>query len=126
MVIGEHTSQHPDELYTARRNIIKFFEYNHPEQFDFYGRYWTSQNHPCYKGVIKHKLPYISQYKFAICYENMRSQTYITEKIFDILHAGCVPVYWGAKEITKYIPYRCYILRENFASDDTLVLLFIV
>lgn len=120
MVIGEHTSGHPNELYTARRNIIAFFERTHPEQFDFYGNYWTYHNHPCYRGVIKHKLPYIKQYKFAICYENMVSRTYLTEKIFDILHAGCVPVYWGAQEISRYIPQRAYILREDFSSDEEL------
>lgn len=120
MIIGEHTSSNPHELYTARRNIISFFEHNHPENFDFYGNYWTYHDHPCYKGVIKHKLQYLKQYKFAICYENMRTQTYITEKIFDILHTGCVPIYWGAEQIEQYIPYRCYILRQDFNSDEDL------
>lgn len=92
-IVGEHRSNHPYELYSARRNIISFFEQAHPTQFDFYGWGWQAHNHPCYRGTIADKLPFLKNYKFAICYENMRSQTYVTEKIFDILHAGCVPIY---------------------------------
>lgn len=120
MISGNHTSQHPDELYSARRLIINFFENNHPNDFDFYGRFWIHNNHPCYKGTIENKTTYLKNYKFAICYENMISKTYLTEKIFDILHAGCVPVYWGAKDIARYIPQHAYILREDFKSDEEL------
>jgi len=120
MISGDHTSQHPNELYSARRSIINFFETRHPKDFDFYGRYWTHHNHPCYKGIVDSKTDYLKNYKFAICFENMTSKTYLTEKIFDILHAGCVPVYWGAKDIKSYIPYNAYILREDFGSDEEL------
>ena len=34
---------------------------------------------------------------------------YVTEKIFDAFKAGCVPVYWGAENITKYVPAECFI-----------------
>lgn len=120
MIVGEHYSSHPDELYTARRNIISFFERMHPLDFDFYGWGWNAHNHPCYKGTVAHKLPYLKNYKFAICYENMRSISYMTEKIFDVMHAGCVPIYCGPREIAKYIPQRAYILRDDFASDEEL------
>lgn len=120
MIVGEHTSIHPNELYTHRRSIISFFERMHPEEFDFYGNYWTNYNHPCYKGTVPDKIPYLRHYKFAICYENMTSKTYLTEKIFDILHAGCVPIYWGAQDITQLIPQKAYILREDFGSDEEL------
>lgn len=119
-VIGEHTSNHPDELYTARKSILSFFEKNYSYNFDFYGWGWNSLNHPCYRGPIANKLPFLCNYKFAICYENMKSTTYITEKIFDALHAGCVPIYWGAKEITSLIPFKAYILREDFNTDEEL------
>lgn len=97
MVTGNHSSIHPDELYSQRVKIIDFFEKHAPHQFDLYGVGWDNRNHPCYKGTVTNKLPYVRNYKFAIYYENMKSETYITEKIFDILHAGCVPVYWGGK-----------------------------
>lgn len=120
LIACDKFSNHPHELYSQRQKIISFFEHSAREKFDLYGMGWNSNNHPCYKGTVANKLPYLRHYKFAICYENMISQTYLTEKIFDTLHAGCIPVYWGAQEIVNYIPYRCYILREDFASDEEL------
>lgn len=120
MITGNHNSTHPQELYSQRVAIINFFEKNAADQFDLYGIGWNKRDRVCYKGPVPNKCPYLRNYRFAICYENMRSETYITEKIFDILHAGCVPVYWGGKKITQYIPQRCYILREDFKSDAEL------
>ena len=45
---------------------------------------------------------------------------YVTEKIFDCFWAGCVPVYWGASNITNSIPKECFISRADFASDRAL------
>ena len=33
---------------------------------------------------------------------------YITEKIFDSFFAGVVPIYWGAENITDYVPKSLY------------------
>lgn len=41
------------------------------------------------------KLLYLQQYKFNICPENSVSDGYVTEKIFDCLHSGCIPIYSG-------------------------------
>lgn len=120
LIAGNKSSHHPDELYSQRLQAIAFFEHHAAHEFDFYGTSWNVFNHPCYKGAIANKLPYLQNYKFAICYENMISKTYITEKIFDCLHAGCVPIYWGAQDIAKYIPQQAYILREDFDSDEDL------
>jgi hypothetical protein len=38
---------------------------------------------------------YLQQYKFSICPENSREAGYVTEKLFQSLHAGCIPVYSG-------------------------------
>ena len=40
---------------------------------------------------------YLMQYKFSICPENSDAYGYCTEKLFDAIAAGCVPVYWGWK-----------------------------
>ena len=45
---------------------------------------------------------------------------YITEKIFDCFFAGCVPVYWGAPNITEHIPQNCFIDRRKFKSHEEL------
>jgi hypothetical protein len=42
------------------------------------------------------KLNYLSNFKFNIALENSNSQFYTTEKIFDSIFAGCIPIYWGS------------------------------
>jgi hypothetical protein len=43
---------------------------------------------------------------------------YITEKIFDCLAAGVIPVYWGAHNITDFVPANCFIDRRLFSSNE--------
>lgn len=75
-----------------------------------------------YKGMLSPKIPKLRYYKFNICYENTSNiNGYITEKIFDCFLSGCVPVYLGAPNITKYIPSNTFIDRRNFNSNDDLL-----
>lgn len=113
-------STHPDELYSQRRNIIEFFERNHPQDFDLYGKWWPG-NIKVYKGPVVRKVDVLKSYRFCIAYENIKGVPgYVTEKIFDCFQAGTVPVYWGAPNIDKYIPGNCYIDREKFKSNEEL------
>ena len=41
------------------------------------------------------KMKFISEYKFNICPENSSNKGYVTEKLFQAVDAGCIPVYWG-------------------------------
>jgi len=41
------------------------------------------------------KLNTISEYYFNFCPENTYADGYITEKIYQSLYAGCIPIYWG-------------------------------
>ena len=34
--------------------------------------------------------------------------------------AGCVPIYWGANNVTSYIPKECFIDRRDFKSMEAL------
>jgi hypothetical protein len=43
------------------------------------------------------KIRYIKQYKFNICPENSDTYGYVTEKLFEAIDAGCIPIYWGSK-----------------------------
>lgn len=42
------------------------------------------------------KMKFISEYKFNICPENSNCMGYVTEKLFQAIDAGCIPVYWGS------------------------------
>lgn len=51
----------------------------------------------------------ISQYKFSVCLENLIYPGYVTEKMIDALHAGVIPLYLGAPDITDFVPASCFI-----------------
>ena len=74
-----------------------------------------------YKGSCVFKLETLSQYDFALCFENMEMKGYITEKIFDCFYSGTIPIYWGAKDIENLIPASCYIDFRNFSSVSELI-----
>lgn len=42
------------------------------------------------------KIDFLKQYKFNICPENTDTDGYVTEKIFESINGGCIPIYWGA------------------------------
>jgi len=113
-------SRHPKQLYSERENVIRFFE-DKPGEFALYGRNWEKRKYKNWRGRVENKLEVLKNYKFCICYENMRDvKGYITEKIFDSFAAGCVPVYWGASNITDTIPDTCFIDRRKFSSEQEL------
>lgn len=117
LVAGNTSSKEPFELYSAHREAIYFFESYAPTDFSFYGPGWNTAEHPTYKGVCKDKIDTLKQYRFSICYEAMHNvKGYITEKIFDCFSAGCIPIYWGASNISTYIPKHCYIDSRHFKS----------
>lgn len=121
-ISGNKYSDHPDELYSERRNAILYFEQKKGSDFEFYGTGWQKKGYKNYRGAPANKLEVLKKYRFAICYENIKNiNGYVTEKIFDCFAAGCVPVYWGASNITQFISKKCFIAREDFASFDDLV-----
>lgn len=120
LIASRLSSKHPNSLYKEREKIIRFFE-NKPKEFDLYGRNWEKRKFKNYRGAIPNKLEVLKNYKFCICYENTKEMTgYVTEKIFDCFAAGSVPIYWGASNITDYIPAECFIDRRRFSSDEEL------
>ena len=142
LIAGNKVNSDPRELYSKRVEAIRWFEKNHENDFDLYGIGWEqgeisnqnkylrklkkllkikSRSFSSYKGKIDSKREVLSGYKFAICYENAKDiPGYITEKIFDCFFAGCVPVYWGAPNVSDYIPRECYIDKTKFESYEEL------
>ncbi len=112
---------HPNQLYSERKSAIDFFEKLNTNEFDLYGIGWEKEKYKNYKGYIFDKIGCLSHYKFNICYENTKNLPgYVTEKIFDCLVAGSVPIYLGANNITDYVPKNCFIDRRDFSSFNEL------
>ena len=50
------------------------------------------------------KLALQRQYLFTLSFENSRARDYVTEKLFEALHVGSVPVYLGAGNVADFAP----------------------
>lgn len=145
LIAGNKYVADPRELYSERVKTIRWFEQNHPEQFDLYGVGWDqfifrnklskflnkisplrkALKHcdvfPSYRGKVDSKCATLSRYQFCICYENAEQiPGYITEKLFDCFFAGVIPIYWGAPDIADYIPKETYIDRTQFSCHEDL------
>ena len=99
---------------------------------DLYGHGWekwwlrSSMWHPywlnrsalisIYKGPCASKYAVLSQYAFCLCFENMYMEGYLTEKLFDCLYAGTIPVYLGASDIDDLVPTEAYVDSRKYAS----------
>lgn len=107
--------------YFKRKKVATFLSKKYERDFDLFGRGWKI-NSKSYKGEYKgDKLKKLANYKFCICFENASQDGYITEKIFDCFRAGCVPVYLGPHNISKYIPQNTYIDFKGYSDNEKLV-----
>ena len=61
------------------------------------------------KQELIQKLDGLNDYRFSIAIENSCTPSYITEKFYDCIIAGCVPLYYGAPNIGDYFPIDSYI-----------------
>jgi hypothetical protein len=119
LVSSNKNSDHPASLYRERHRVIEFYASRQSTEFDLYGPDWYGTTN--WRGYCESKWETLKNYKFNYCYENFKTQPgYITEKIFDSMVAGCVPIYWGAPNITDYVPKKCFIDRRDFSSNEQL------
>ncbi|WP_373032036.1 glycosyltransferase family 10 domain-containing protein [Sulfurovum sp.] len=149
LIVSNKSSNFKDELYSKRKDIVRWFEKNHPNDFDLYGKGWNEcrtsnplikrlvkstlvkdfclrirgKFFPSYSGEVDDKIYTLSKYKFTIAFENIQNVSgYITEKIFDAFFANCVPIYLGANDILDVIPKNCFIDIRDFTTYNELYL----
>lgn len=144
LIAGHKKNVHPKELYSERIRAIRWFENNHENAFDLYGMGWDraffhrpkimrilnrselltkmfAPRFPSYRGIVTSKIPVLNIYRFSICFENARDiPGYVTEKIFDSIMAGCIPIYWGAPDIKNFVPEDCFIDFTAFRNYEEL------
>jgi len=58
----------------------------------------------------------LSNYEFSLCYESMGIKGFISEKLFDCLMVGTIPIYLGAPDVPERIPKDCFVDRRQFGS----------
>ena len=134
------------DLYVERQRIIRWFERHAPSDFELYGRNW---NLPMasrtavglalrglgklglvrgrlvvYRGEIPDKVPVLRRSRFAFALENVEGlEGYLTEKLFDCLYEGCIPIYLGDPGVSEILPNEVYVpyfrgqsLKELYAN----------
>ena len=108
------------ELYSERLKIFQYFE-EIKDVFDLYGYGWSSNKLINYRGQVKNKAKVYHKYRFAIALENIKGVSgCVSEKIFDCLCAGVVPIYYGALDIEEYVPKEAFIDYKKFKSVEEM------
>jgi len=117
---------------SIEKERFKALEYfTQKENFYLFGKDWDkpisfgSKNSrklikKVYQGTTKDKIKTLNNFKFSICFENAEFEGYVTEKIFDSLYAGCIPIYLGAPDISKYVPSDLFIDFRKFKNYEKL------
>jgi alpha-1,3-fucosyltransferase 10 len=65
------------------------------------------------------KVKVLSHYKFYLAFENDAVDDYVSEKVFEGLFAGAVPIYRGSRSIHKFMPGNdSYIDANNLEPEE--------
>ncbi|CAN0427305.1 unnamed protein product, partial [Pylaiella littoralis] len=67
------------------------------------------------------KVRVLQRYKFLLAFENNnRVSDYVTEKVYNGLAAGTLPVYWGADNVDDFVPKGSVVKASDFSSPAEL------
>ena len=129
-IIGGSVINGSKNLHSQRMEFLKTFS----DMIDLFGKNWDSywnlgptQAFAMYRlygapkcRSISSKADVISRYRFGLCFENSISTGYVTEKIFDLLLARTIPIYFGSSSISSFVERDCFILASDFDDLSTL------
>lgn len=97
-------------------------------QVDIYGRYWpnniakeVSRGHG-FANWHGRKIEILQDYAINICIENTNFNYYCTEKIWDSIRGGCLPIYYGSgNRIYEDFPEESFIDASLFDSHREVI-----
>ena len=100
-----------------QRNLF-FHLLNEYKKVDSLGRYLKNVDIllPSLFAGYDEYIKILSKYKFMICFENKVRPHYLTEKLFNALYAGALPVYWGDPLASSVFNVDSYI-QVRHSSD---------
>lgn len=85
-----------------------------------YGKFMNNRSLEDDQGILS-KAYKIAGYKFSLAFENAITTDYVTEKFYQPLIMGSVPVYLGAPNIEEFAPGdHCYINVKDFRNPRAL------
>lgn len=115
----------PGELITYRTSIGREFSKYPAGSFELFGEGWEAYpetRDSFHTPPAVSTLSYVGDYRFYFALENhAASYSLISERIWDALWAGSVPVYRGNTRIGEYVPPECFIDASLFGSPRELL-----
>ena len=112
-----------DDVGKNRRRMLRYFK-SKEIHIDCPSK--IGNNCPSIESRNMTKVEFLQNYIFNLCPENIYSEGYVTEKIFEACFAGCIPLYFGAglQHIENIINMdRVILTHKGFRShiyDDML------
>ena len=58
---------------------------------------------------LHHKLSFLDNHRFNICFENGSHPGYVTEKLYNALQVKTMPIYWGSSTVGRDFNPRAFI-----------------
>lgn len=121
-----------NQLHDERLRLVAHFDSQ--AKLDIYGSGWDRRGHlpAAHRKALAHLRPadssvgyqskhaLLAQYRFTLTLENFIYPGYVTEKIFDSLAAGSIPVYLGAPDIGDFVPREAFIDLREFTGPAAL------
>jgi hypothetical protein len=131
-------------LYNKRQQVIKYCE-RKDFNFQLYGSGWEDVDTApgfmgriffelskrnmisikrtpklnSYKGAIDYKMDVLRRSIFNFCYENIEGYDgYVSEKLWDAIGAGCIPVYWPSSDTFQSLVNSELIIDASKFSDE--------
>jgi hypothetical protein len=95
-------------IKTIMIEIKKFVKQPYLISFKSLKYYFVNQSN--YLGPVSDKISAMSNYRISLVIEN--SPSFVSEKLFDALSGGCIPVYVGPDLVNFEIPKNLYIQAE--------------
>jgi hypothetical protein len=89
---------------------------------DFINKYDNIlKDRSCYNDIELLKV--FNQYKFIICFENSKTNGYITEKIFNVFLSKSIPIYDGAPDVDIFINSGSFLKYDSNMEKNIVQLL---
>lgn len=106
----QREGQELDLCYLRTRIALEGYKLN---KVDIYGEGWPDQislEQSRGSGWRRRKLEILENYHFNLCFENTNIDYYCSEKIWDSINAGCLPIYYGKNnKIYEEFPKNSFI-----------------
>jgi len=126
MMHSNKMSPERGQLYSLRREIIRYYENRGDDLLNLYGYGWNDPNDSdpfhttIHRGVTDDKMLTYAQHQFVFCIDNSIVPGYVTYDPLIAMAAGAVPIYKPMPDSMKLIPENTFVNYDRFDSHDDL------